>query len=386
MCNAAVFDEAMFRLSWRPVISAVAYAFTMSAQDEHVIQKAITGFRQCASLAGHFHLPEVFDTIVQSLATATGLLEDSDEGYQMANYPVVEKENQSLTVSPLSIRFGQSYRSQLATVVLFTIANGNGNAIREGWTQIFEMFQTLFLHSLLPAPMLQMEDFLAGTSTIPLKSAAPTPAPERRPEGGLLSTLSSYLLSPYGNSTDNLSVETSDEDVENTLVAADCLSSCKLEELYGEILQLDMEALLPALKAIRALAETRTTGRLLARSEPRVEGGGSPHRRHEGQLAYDPACVFHLEMMVSLASRNKQHIAETWPIIFEYLSSLLSSAQSYSVLLIERAVVGLLRLCLVVSETVCSCRHVRQLLTDSPHFETSCTSPSTSFDPCHPPC
>jgi brefeldin A-resistance guanine nucleotide exchange factor 1 len=72
-------------------------------------------------------------------------------------------------------------------------------------------------------------------------------------------------------------------------------------------------------------------------------------------------------MMVSLASHGKKHIAETWsvvyhsysfikltprPIIFEYISTLLGSAQSFSVLLIERAVVGLLRLCLVVSETV----------------------------------
>ena len=236
ICNTPQFDESMFRVAWRPVISAIAYAFTMSAQDEHAIQKAITGFRQCASLAGHFHLPEVFDTIVQSLASATGLLDDSEDGYEMANYPVVEKDNQKLSVSPLSIRFGQSYRSQLATVVLFTIANGNGSAIREGWVQIFEMFQTLFLHSLLPAPMLQMEDFLAGTTMIPMKASVPALSPERRPEGGLLSTLSSYLLSPYGASTDALVVETSEEDVENTLVAVDSLSSCKLEELYAEIL------------------------------------------------------------------------------------------------------------------------------------------------------
>ncbi|WVQ85543.1 hypothetical protein IAT38_007709 [Cryptococcus sp. DSM 104549] len=352
ICNTTAFDEPMFRLAWRPAISAIAYAFTMSAQDEHVIQRAITGFRQCASLASHMKLPEVFDTIVQSLSNATGLLDDTEDGYQMANYPVVEKEGQSLTVSPLSVRFGQSYRSQLATVVLFTIANGNGSAIRDGWNQIFEMFQTLFLHSLLPARMLQMEDFLAGTTTIPMKAAAPTPAPDRRPEGGLLSTLSSYLLSPYGASTDALAVETSEEDVENTLVAADCLSSCKLEELYAEILSLDVDSLLPALRAIRALAESRTTDKLLARTETRGETG-SPilFPRFEGQLPYDPACVFHLEMMVSLASRSKQNIAETWPIIFEYISELLGSAQSYSVLLIERAVVGLLRLCLIVSET-----------------------------------
>lgn len=344
-CNTAKFDEAMFRMTWQPLIGAIAYAFTMNAGDEHVIQHAITGFRQCATLAGHFNMPEVFDRIVLSLAPATGLLDETEDGYQMSNYPTAERDGLSITVSPLAIRFGQSYRSQLATVVLFTIANGNGNAIRAGWTQIFEMFQTLFLHSLLPAPMLQMEDFLAGTTTIPLKLSTPAAAPERRPDGGgLLSTLSSYLLSPYGASTEAIAVEVSDEDVENALVAVDSLASCKLEELYAEILTLDVDALIPAVRAIRTLAEARTTHRL----EPRESPDGP--QRFEGQLPYDPACVFLLEMMVSLAARGKEHIAETWPIIFEYISTLLNSAQSYSVLLIERAVVGLLRLSLIVSE------------------------------------
>jgi brefeldin A-resistance guanine nucleotide exchange factor 1 len=236
--NTSVFDEQMFRLAWRPLISSIAYAFTMSASDEHVIQKAITGFRQCASLASHFQLPEVFDSIVLSLSNATGLLDDGGANDTSSfNYPVVEKDGVGVTVSPLSVRFGQSYRSQLATVVLFTIAQGNGKAIREGWLQIFEMFQTLFLHSLLPGPLREMEDFLAGTTSIPMRVASPTPIVERRVEGGgLLSTLSSYLLSPYGGSVEGLVGECSDEDVENTLVAVDCLSSCKLEELYGEIL------------------------------------------------------------------------------------------------------------------------------------------------------
>ncbi|KAL1407719.1 GDP/GTP exchange factor for ARF [Vanrija albida] len=345
--NSSRFDEPMFKLSWRPIVGSIAYAFTVSATDEYVIQQAITGFRQCATLAGHFELPEVFDTIVQSLSPATGLLDDTEEGYQMGNYQTVERDGVSLTISPLAIRFGQSYRSQLATVVLFTIGNGNANTIREGWNQIFEMFQTLFLHMLLPAPMLQMEDFLAGTTTIPMKVAAQTQVPDRGSQGGgLLSTLSSYLLSPYGASNDALQTEATEEDVESALVAVDSLASCKLEELYAEILQLEVDALIPALRAIRALAEIRTTHRL----EPRETPDGP--MRFEGQLPYDPACVFNLELLVSLAARGKDHIAETWPIVFEYISALLSSAQSYSVLLIERAVVGLLRLCLIVSEQV----------------------------------
>ena len=237
-CNTSLFDEAMFKRSWRPLIASIAYAFTMSAQDEHVIQKAITGFRQCATLAGRFGLPEVFDTIVLSLSNATGLLDNmSDSDPATANFPVIDKDNQSLTISPLSIQFGQSYRSQLATVVLFAIAKSHAGAVRQGWLQIFEMFQTLFLHGLLPMPMLQMEDFLAGQTTIPMKTAAPAVRGDAAAGGGLLSTLSSYLLSPYGASAENVAqMEVEDEDVESSLVAVDCLASCKLEELYGEVL------------------------------------------------------------------------------------------------------------------------------------------------------
>jgi brefeldin A-resistance guanine nucleotide exchange factor 1 len=148
---------------------------------------------------------------------------------------------------------------------------------------------------------------------------------------------------------------------------------------------LEVDALLSALLAIRTLAEARTTNKLHVTTHTRE--GVSQTERFEGQLPYDPACVFHLEMMVSLASRGKQHIGETWyvaclmlmkslicrPIIFEYISSLLNSAQSFSVLLIERAVVGLLRLCLIVSETVS--RLLRKEADVSPSYETSYTLP-----------
>jgi brefeldin A-resistance guanine nucleotide exchange factor 1 len=134
--DTPAFDRPMFDVAWRPIVTAIASAFTSSPQDEFVIQKAITGFRHCAALARQFDLPEVIDTIVLSLAYATGLLDETDDGYQSANHPVVKTDVGSVSVSPLSVRFGTSFRCQLATVVLFTIANGNGNSIRDGWIQV----------------------------------------------------------------------------------------------------------------------------------------------------------------------------------------------------------------------------------------------------------
>ncbi|KAJ9113728.1 hypothetical protein QFC20_001753 [Naganishia adeliensis] len=352
--DIADFDREMFKISWQSVVEAIASAFSAGAQDEYVIQGAIKGFRQCATLGGEFDLPEVIDSIVLSLSFATGLLDDTDDGYQSTNHPVVNTENGEVTVSPLSIRFGNNFRGQLATVVLFTIAHGNGNAIQEGWGQIFEMFQTLFIHSLLPAKLSQEVDFLSGNSAIPLKLNNPGPIrEERRTETGLLSTLSSYLLSPYGSAGETVSIPSQD-DVEYTLSALDCLASCKLEEFYQDLHHLSQDSLIAALRALRSLAETRSGPKhrdyASLRTRDDLAGRSATPAYDEAQQPYDPATVLDLELMVELASSKPEYAAETWPIVFDFIAALLSSAQLYSVLLTERAVTGLLRLCLLICD------------------------------------
>lgn len=135
--NTQLFDVQMFKSVWRSVISAIAHAF-ITFDDDYLIQKAITGFRQCATLAGYFHLPDVFDFVVVSLSQATSLLSDSLPA-SVPNYPIVDVEGQSITVSKLAVEFGTNFKGQLAAVVLFNIVNGNGDALREGWTQVRRM-------------------------------------------------------------------------------------------------------------------------------------------------------------------------------------------------------------------------------------------------------
>lgn len=82
--------------------------------------------------------------------------------------------------------------------------------------------------------MLQMEDFLGGVSPIPMAVSKPA-GPSPRLDGGLLSALSSYLLTPYGGSTDSL-IEATPEEIEKTMCAVDCIAACKLDELYSQIM------------------------------------------------------------------------------------------------------------------------------------------------------
>lgn len=230
------FDEAMFSVVWKPVVSALSYAFA-NFQDDHMVQRAIGGFNHCASLAARFNMPEVFDYLLFSLSRVSGLIQPSNASQDVGNFPVVEVEGQKITLSPLAVHFGENVKAQLAAVVLFTIANSNGAFIRQGWMQVFEIYVTLFIHSLLPPSMLMMEDFLFGESAIPLKpKTAPTPREERRGDGGLLSTLSSYLLSPYGAGGEIAATNFNDDDVEQTLSTIDTIASCRIDELYSHIL------------------------------------------------------------------------------------------------------------------------------------------------------
>jgi len=76
------------------------------------------------------------------------------------------------------------------------------------------------------------------------------------------------------------------------------------------------------------------------------------NRHSEGQyvLPYDPASVYLLETMVSILRQAPQHAEELWPIVFEHIGTLMETATQYSVLLIERAIVGLFRLTSLIIE------------------------------------
>ncbi|GAC72600.1 hypothetical protein PANT_7c00178 [Moesziomyces antarcticus T-34] len=81
--------------------------------------------------------PRRHDFMVHTLMSATRLL-DSSVPQTLTSNPAVEVENQRVTISPLSTRFGVNFKGQLAAVVLFTIADGDADAIRTGWSDVFQ--------------------------------------------------------------------------------------------------------------------------------------------------------------------------------------------------------------------------------------------------------
>ncbi|ORZ10721.1 hypothetical protein BCR42DRAFT_333206 [Absidia repens] len=293
VCDTSSYDKAMFELSWKPAIAAISYAFN-TAQDDATLQKAISGFHQCAMLSAHFELYDVFDSIVVNLATMTGLLDMSGHSNSLPD-PIVDVAGEKYVISSLAVRFGRNYKAQLAAVVAFTIVTRHGNSLRNGWTKILQVIRNLFLNSLLPHSMLQVEDFLSGTTSIPLKPKNITPSrQQQRRDGSLLSTLSSYLLSPYSND-ETYRADPTEEEVESTMCAVDCVAACRLEELFNDISNLKMEPLQALMTAIGKVGYDHEAVKNADKSIP-----------------YDPATVLFLEFMITITIRNHNRIDILW--------------------------------------------------------------------------
>lgn len=145
--SSSQFDRSIFTLSWKPVISALSYAFTHFT-DDHMLQRAIAGFQQCAALAERYGLPEVFDYTIHSLSKITGLCASQLQLETSMTFPTVDIDGQTVTVSALSLKFGTSFKSQLAAVVLFSIANENTPAIRMSWFDVSSALRYLRLADL----------------------------------------------------------------------------------------------------------------------------------------------------------------------------------------------------------------------------------------------
>lgn len=438
-CTTNAFDRTLFQRSWRPLVAALAHGFS-TFRDEQLLERAIAGFRQCAALASQFGMVELFDFMAQTLADATGLIDDhlsvgvnnarverqgpppstpasasgrefdaagehADASVSALDAAEAEfaadaggNEPDVLVVGPLSVRFGLNFKGQMAAVVLFNIANGNGHSIQTSWPAILRIAKNLFAHSLVPPDLSSMFLFGKPPEDIPLrpKRLAHAPAPDARGQGGLFSTLSSYFLAggaggatPLGGYETNYPPppDVTAEDVEATLCTLDCLASCRIENIFAQMTELDGDRLVQAVASARELADWFTLDRLAAAkhaivpdsgsSTPRlsasapapaagdasaagvVSGPDSPQAAGtprttprpgpsvqliRGQLPYDPSAMFLQERLTELVVSARAPSEPAWRLAMGHFVAILSDAGRFHPLLVERAVVSTLRL------------------------------------------
>lgn len=56
------YDQDVFMLLWGPCVTAISYVFE-TAQHEAVVQRAISGYKKCAIISGHYALCKVWNFV-----------------------------------------------------------------------------------------------------------------------------------------------------------------------------------------------------------------------------------------------------------------------------------------------------------------------------------
>ncbi|XP_054838203.1 Golgi-specific brefeldin A-resistance guanine nucleotide exchange factor 1 isoform X2 [Eublepharis macularius] len=285
------YDHDLFAMIWGPTVAALSYVFDKSL-DETIIQKALSGFRKCAMISAHYGLSDVFDNLIISLCKFTALSSESIE-----NLPTV---------------FGSNPKAHIAAKTVFHLAHRHGDILREGWKNIMEALLQLFRAELLPKTMVEVEDFVDPNGKISLQREE---TPSNRGESTVLSFVSWLTLSGpeqsgmRGPSTENQ---------EAKRMALECIKQCDPEKLITESKFLQLESLQELMKALISVTPDEET--------------------------YDEEdAAFCLEMLLRIVLENRDRVAFVWQAVRDHLYHLCVNAVEYC-FLVERAVVGLLRL------------------------------------------
>ncbi|XP_060246586.1 Golgi-specific brefeldin A-resistance guanine nucleotide exchange factor 1 isoform X4 [Meriones unguiculatus] len=285
------YDLDLFTMTWGPTIAALSYVFDKSLE-ETIIQKAISGFRKCAMISAHYGLSDVFDNLIISLCKFTALSSESIE-----NLPSV---------------FGSNPKAHIAAKTVFHLAHRHGDILREGWKNIMEAMLQLFRAQLLPKAMVEVEDFVDPNGKISLQREE---TPSNRGESTVLSFVSWLTLSgPEQSSIRGPSTENQ----EAKRMALDCIKQCDPEKMITESKFLQLESLQELMKALVSVTPDEET--------------------------YDEEdAAFCLEMLLRIVLENRDRVGCVWQTIRDHLYHLCVQAQDFC-FLVERAVVGLLRL------------------------------------------
>ncbi|NXI51963.1 GBF1 factor, partial [Chloroceryle aenea] len=285
------YDHDLFTMTWGPTIVALSYVFEKSLE-ETIIQKAISGFRKCAMISAHYGLSDVFDNLIISLCKFTALSSESIE-----NLPTV---------------FGSNPKAHIAAKTVFHLAHRHGDILREGWKNIMEAMLQLFRAELLPKAMVEVEDFVDPNGKIYLQREE---APSSRGESTVLSFVSWLTLS--GTEQSGMRGP-STETQEAKRMALECIKQCDPEKLITESKFLQLESLQELMKALISVTPDEET--------------------------YDEEdAAFCLEMLLRIVLENRDRVTCVWQTVRDHLYHLCVHAVEFC-FLVERAVVGLLRL------------------------------------------
>lgn len=246
ICDTNIFDADMFASTWKPVVATLSYVF-MSASDDAVFHRVITGFDQCARIAARHGLTDAVDHIVYCLSYISTLATEAPPNTALNTE--IQVEDNSVMVSEMAVKFGRDFKAQLATVLLFRIVTGNEASIGKSWTyvriqpcflqdlklttvKVVRIWLNLFVNSLIPP-------FFSTSPThmkiVPIPLQPPSQVIDRGPKSsdvGLFSAFTSYISSYAADDPP----EPSEEELESTLCTVDCVNACHMGDVFANVM------------------------------------------------------------------------------------------------------------------------------------------------------
>uniref|UniRef100_A0A8B9DK96 Golgi-specific brefeldin A-resistance guanine nucleotide exchange factor 1 n=1 Tax=Anser cygnoides TaxID=8845 RepID=A0A8B9DK96_ANSCY len=202
----------------------------------------------------------------------------------------------SESIENLPTVFGSNPKAHIAAKTVFHLAHRHGDILREGWKNIMEAMLQLFRAELLPKAMVEVIIASSGESTV-------------------LSFVSWLTLS--GTEQSGMRGP-STETQEAKRAALECIKQCDPEKLITESKFLQLESLQELMKALISVTPDEET--------------------------YDEEdAAFCLEMLLRIVLENRDRVTCVWQTVRDHLYHLCVHAMEFC-FLVERAVVGLLRL------------------------------------------
>ncbi|KAI9842991.1 MAG: GDP/GTP exchange factor for ARF [Thelocarpon superellum] len=334
ICDTNIFDADMFAATWKPVVATLSYVF-MSASDDAVFSRVVTGFDQCASIAAKYSLTDALDHIIFCLSSISSLASEQTPNTSLNTE--VQVNDHSVMVSELAVKFGRDFKAQLATVVLFRVVTGNEGVVRDGWKHIVRIWLNLFVNSLMSPPAATALEI----SPIPLQS--PSQVVERghkANENGILSAFTSYLSSYAADDPP----EPSEEELESSLCTLDCISACFLDDIFVHVLDMPVDSIQALVLALLAyLPEQKSPVVIVVKPEVSLPSTNGPRPTTKG-IVYDPSIVFILELCTILALRDDAAMAVIGKDVAESLQSVMRDAKNVHATVLSRTIFYLLNL------------------------------------------
>lgn len=331
ICDTNIYDADMFAATWKPIISTLSYVF-MSATDDAVFARIVSGFDECARISAKYGNTEALDQIIYCLSYMSTLATISS--FSTSLNTEIQVGDGSVMVSELAVKLGRDFRAQLAMLVLFRVITGNEALIDRGWKQVTRIWVNLFVNSLIPS-FASSTSASASTPGIPLQMPSQViDRATRTAETSFFSAFTSYISSYAADDPP----EPSEEELESTLCTVDCIKSCNMEGVFQNILNLSTLATTRLIKALLdQIPEDDQNTVITVKQDAISPASATVQATTSYQPTYDPTVAYILEVCTTLVLRNEELIQSMGRAVFSTVLGLLRDPAKWHPITLSRA-------------------------------------------------